>query len=306
MVRISALTSVLALAAASSAMAETDYGNFTLDGRIGLAYFYENSSSNPHSLGFADGNVAFDFGGIGSGGGFGLDLGFSMMREFDGGDHYDGFMPSLTYEFGNNKIWLGQPDSAFRSLRRQLAVQYMPIVELEAYTGSVGLSDLLELEGVDYYGIRYDGTFGNAKVQLAGYDVPDEDIQVYSALGIYTMNNLTFYGAAEVLVDGPDNRCSTWFGAEGNFGAFTGGVGLVNADLFIPIGNIARVYGAYDVNEDLRVNAEISAYLDMGSDYLMRVGATYDFMGNGYVSGGVLTTSTSSDQIYNLEVGMRF
>lgn len=288
----------LMLSTASPALA-LDFGNgFYATGEVELEYV-DASGINGETVTYGKFDIGYEQVGGGFGGFIGIDaLAFDDEKE-------TALYGALTYSGGFGKIQIGVPRPAVDDYigTPDLGGSVLFDLELSQLGGSI-LPILYLTSTLDApVGLRYDGSFGAAKVGLSYHSVEEADVV---DLGVnYQLGKVLLRGGAEHISSGSESQTSYFVGAEGELGPVVAGV------LFSDINSIGtaqstQVYATYSPIEALDLTA---TYLSLSGGSNLEVyglAANYTFAQGVYVEAGYLDANAFGGEIYSASLGVKF
>jgi Gram-negative porin len=285
--------------AAPAALA-LDFGNgFSLNGEVELEYI-DGSGDFNETLGYGSVDLVWQQ----DGGGFGAFVGLDAYAQDN--DNVSSWYGALTYSGSFGKVQIGAPRNALDDYIDTPEVGGLRFLDLEL--GALGGSYLPFITLVSNtetpVGLRYDGVFGDAKVGVSYLTVEGTDFLDLGAS--YQIGNTVLRAGVEQARDTGLEATAYFLGAETTIGPVLAGVMFSDSEL---LGNVraTKLYATYSPIAPLDLTA---TYLSAGnggsSDEFYGLNADYTFGQGVYVQGGVLGVSGSSNQIYNLSLGMKF
>jgi len=290
----------LMLSTASPALA-LDFGNgFYATGDIELEYM-DGSGFDGETIGYG----SFDIGYEQAGGGFGAFVGVDAYT-FDSNSE-SAFYGALTYSGSFGKFQVGAPRPALDDYIEtpDLGGSVLYDLELSILSGSYLPIIYLGSSSIDTpVGLRYDGSFGAAKVGVSYHNVEEADIV---DLGLsYQLGKVELRGGLEHINAGSTNETSYFIGAEGEIGPVVAGVLYGNIG-FAGNAEATQVYATYSPLEALDLTACYLALSSSGpTQDIYGLAANYTIYQGIYVEAGYLDAGGSSDAIYNASLGLKF
>jgi hypothetical protein len=162
--------------------------------------------------------------------------------------------------------------------------------------------------GENIYGLRYDGKIGQIEV-AASVSKFSEYIDNFGELVVrYDAGQWSVtLGTSLFEIDGSSIN-STSLEVQGNTGKFSGGIVYNKTDELVSYEDSARAFISYDVNDTVKVNAQVLNYQFFGGSGEMIYGfdLSYRHKTGAFFNAGVLTNETLADNIFNVSVGYKF
>lgn len=296
-----AVPMALCVAYAGPVAAQSAQEGFYTDGYAELSYFRGGSGSED-LLGYSEATIGYN-----TSSGFGFEVGVDALITEN--DDESAIYGALVYESSFGKLSLGVPRAALDSYLANVPTVAGAVPFDIGAVGSTKRSLVTSayLFGNDEVpvGLRYDGSFGSAKVGASYQRFNDTDIIDLAAN--YSLGQATLTGAIEHLKDSGSSDTRYFIGAETKFGQVTAGV-LWSGNYALSNDAAIEAYAKYKPVEQLEVSAT-ALNLDVGSgaSTVYGVAADYSFSQGAYVQAGVADTFTSSsDTAVNLAFGLRF
>ena len=256
---------------------------------------YLSIGSNDYTLGIADITLGYSGAAVGS-----MPLGFEVEVFTIQGDPINldpSFLGSVFYDSAYGRFSVGLPSAALDDYIVTPGFGGSKLLGLEfgVPLGSL-LNLMLKVDTVPYdYGVRYDGTAGDASFGLSYHQFDGTDHAISAGVSYRVNENYTVAAGAEAIVEGGTE--AGYFGSVvADYGTFGG---LLN--ISSPLGTDEVFYSieaSYNVLEDLTLTA---GYL-YASEEIYSFDAQYAFMGDGYVGASVLGDGVS-EPIYTAYLG---
>jgi hypothetical protein len=288
---------ILVLASVSPGLALDLGQGFTAAGEFELEFFH--SSGSGETLGYGTADLAYEQPGGGIGGFIGFDaISISSNREIAP-------YGAVTYSGNFGKIQFGVPRAALDDYIETPNLGGLQFFELvfggldKSALTTAYLSQSLDSP----LGLRYDGTFGNAKVGTSFHRV--NGATIFDVGMQYQLGTTQLRGGLENVRDGGSSETSFHVGAESDFGPVKAGVLLSDINTIVD-GRVAQLYAIYSPMDQLDVTGTIlSANTGSGTDTLYGIAADYSFTGGAHIEAGIADGSNTSS-IYNLSLGLKF
>jgi hypothetical protein len=296
--KISALAILLA-STAGPALA-LDFGNgFYATGEIELEYI-DGSGFSGETFTYGEVDVGYEQ----EGGGFGAFVGFDAYA-LDSQDEM-AIYGAVTYSGSFGKIQIGVPRAALDDYidTPDLGGSALFDLELSQLNGSILPVSYLGSSSETPIGLRYDGSFGAAKVGVSYHSI--EDIDLVDAAVNYQLGNVELRAGAEHASTNGFSGTSYFIGAEGEFGPVV--AGIMYGDIGL-IGNAdtTQLYATYSPIEALDLTATYVAFSTGGpTEELYGIAANYTVYEGFYVEGGYLDGNGFGGELYSASVGVKF
>jgi hypothetical protein len=293
------LITALMLSAASPALA-LDFGSgFYATGEFELEYI-DGSGFSGETFGYGKADIGYEQ----EGGGFGGFVGFDAFAFDD--QQESAFYGALTYSGSFGKIQVGAPRNALDDYIGTPDLGGSSLFDLQLSQAKGSIIPILYLgSNIDTpVGLRYDGSFGAAKVGISYHSIDTLDIV---DIGVnYQIGQVSLRAGAEQGSDGGFSDTSYFIGAEGEIGPVV--AGLMYGDLGI-IGNAStvQVYATYSPIEALDLTATYMS-LDSGGPILdiYGIAAKYTVYQGVYVEGGYLDGDNFTGDLFSASLGVKF
>ncbi len=287
---------LLATTAAAPVAAQSLPGNSNLSGFIEL----EHLSGD----GFSDNVIAADVTlkiRPDAMSGFGFDLGVQGAQTDDEG--MSAIYATAVLSLGGGELSFGIPRSAMREIfgsKPFAGAQYLDL-QISMISQVDYLTPLYVMSDVNMYGLRYDNTFGAARISTGLYKV--EDATVTQVAMEYDMQPAKLQFGVEHLSGSGDSITTLALGASASFGAMDVSGLLRHLDVPGGSANSLRLDGAYNIGDAFKVGASYLTASD-GFDDILGLSAEYTFTKSAYVQAGVL--NAAGDNVYDLSLGVKF
>lgn len=278
-----------------------DFGSgFYTTGEFELEYLDSTGSSGSETLGYGSFDIGYEQSGGGFGGFVGVEaINFSSQSE-------TAFYGALTYSGSFGKFQIGAPRNALDDYINtpQIGGERLFDFELAVASGSIIPQFTLFSTTDTPVGLRYDGTFGAAKVGVSLHRIESADIL---DVGVnYQLGNTLLRGGFEHARSNGSDGTNYYLGAEASFGKVDAGIMLAKFELS-GNGNAAKLYATYSPIEALDLTATYLTASSSGSDNTFYgLNADYTFGQGVYVQGGILDGNSFGDALYNVSLGVKF
>lgn len=289
------------LSAASPALA-LDFGNgFYTTGEFELEYL-DGAGFSGETFAYGEADIGWEQ----EGGGFGAFIGFDTFALEE--QEETAFYGALSYSGSFGKVQIGAPRPALDDYLETPDLGGSALFDLELSQLSGSIIPVLYL-GSDTdapLGLRYDGSFGAAKIGASYHNIDELDADVLDVAVNYQLGQVELRAGAEHINAESVSETSYFLGAEGDFGQFS--AGLLYGDIGLSGGvNSLQVYGVYRPIEGLDVTATFLSLDSGGSNQdVYGLAANYTFYQGVYAEVGFLDGDLSSDQIWNASLGVKF
>ena len=291
-----AIAALVAGLAAPSVLALDFGGGATVTGTFELEYS-DFSSSDSETLGYGEVDISFG----NPDGGFGGFVGFDAFVLDD--ESATAFYGALSFSGGFGKFQIGVPRTALDDYIGTPEVGGSKLVDLtlSAATGSLLPVVYLGEDVKPPVGLRYDGSFGAAKVGFSYHSVEDTDLV---AVGVnYELGQMMVRAGLEHASDSGGSGTSYFLGAEGDFGAVRAGVMLADSEVLVDA-RTAKLYAVFTPFDGLDLTGTYIAIDQSSSSDIFGLGARYTFGQGIFVEAGALDGDFAEG--YNLSVGVDF
>jgi hypothetical protein len=289
---------LLAMASGVPAFALEFGDGYYTNGEFELEVFH--SSGDSETLGYATADIGYQQ----PGGGFGAFVGFDAVSL--SGTTESAIYGAISYSGGFGKLQFGAPRAALDDYIDTPTVGGLRIFDLGfgGVTGSiVTLVYLLQDSDVPV-GLRYDGTFGDAKLGVSYHRIEDADVLDLAVN--YQLGTALLRGGIEHVSDGGTSATAYHIGAESSFGPVTAGLMYSDSEDFFSA-RILKGYATYSPIDKLNLTGSIWSFDQGGSNgTLYGVAADYTFAQGIYLEGGVADGTNSTDTIVNASLGLKF
>lgn len=291
-ITITAIATVCAGAVSAQSMPAGFYANGNLQAE------YLATGSNDYTMGVAGITLGYNGAAAGS-----MPLGIEVEINAIRGDSTNlgpSVLGSIYYDSSYGRFSVGLPGAALDDYITAPSIGGSKLLGLELGTPFGSLLNLvLKFDNVPYdYGVRYDGTAGDASFGIS-YQVFDGTTQAISAGVSYRLNeNYTVAAGVEAIDDG-GMEVGYFSSVVADYGKFGG---LLNVSS--PLGTNEVFYSieaSYNVLEDLKLTA---GYVAAGEKFYS-FGAQYAFMDDGYIGASVLDNGID-EPIYTVYAGWDF
>lgn len=282
-----------AMLSAGAVSAQSMPVGFYVNGNVQAEYVSIDTSD--YTFGIADITLGYSGAAAGS-----MPLGFEIEVYTIQGDTID-FDPnvigSIYYDSAYGRFSVGFPGAALDDYIATPAFGNSKVIGLEFGIPFGSLIDLvLKVGDAPYdYGVRYDGTSGDASFGLSYHQFDSTEHAISTAASYRVNENYTVAAGVEAIVEGGTET--------GYFGSVVADYGTYGGLLNIgsPLGTDEVFYSieaSYNVLEDLTLTV---GYLYAGEE-IYSFDAQYTFMDDGYVGASVLGAS-GGENIYTAYVG---
>ena len=235
--------------------------------------------------------------------GFGFDLGVQGLQTSDGGN--SAIYAAAVVALGGGELSFGIPRSAMREIFGKKPMAGAQSLDLGTELGLLAQADVLTVEylnsNVDIYGLRYDNTFGAARISTGIYKA--EDSTVTQLAMEYEMQAAKLQFGVERISGGGSSLTNLAMGATASFGAVDVSGLVRHLDTTGDNLNSLRLDAAYNVGDAFTLGASYLTASELGSD-LLGLSGEYTITKSAYVQGGVL--HSSGDNVYDLSLGVKF
>ena len=163
------------------------------------------------------------------------------------------------------------------------------------------------------YGVRYDGKIGKIKfaASISKFSEGSENVNIGEIVALYDAGQWSVtLGTSLLEIDGSSVN-STSLEVQGHAGKFSGGIVYNKSDALISFSDSARVFASYDVNDAVKINAQVSSYQFSGnsSELIYSLDLSYKHKSGAFVNAGVITSETLGalgDKTFNVSLGYKF
>jgi hypothetical protein len=298
MTRPLVLVSLLALVTAAPAQA-LDFGDgWSTTGEFELEAYH--SSGDTETIGYGTADLAYQQ----PAGGFGAFVGFDAVST--GGDNESALYGALSYSGGFGKVQVGVPRAVLDDYVDTPSLAGLRIFDLGfgGVTGSIVTQAYLLQDSDVPVGLRYDGTFGDAKLGVSYHRIEDADVLDLAVN--YQLGAALLRGGIEHVNDSGSSATAYHIGAEGSFGPVTAGLMYSDSEDFFSA-RILKGYATYSPIDKLNLTGSIWSFDQGGSNgTIYGVAADYTFAQGIYLEGGVADGTNSTDTIVNASLGLKF
>lgn len=246
---------------------------------------------------------------------FGVDLGVETFGLFNNGGSFDelsAYYASGIVEGQFGKISIGMPRGVMDDYFSVPAMAGSELIDLETALLGNDVFRYLKLfyddVGENIYGLRYDGKIGQIDV-AASISKFSEYIGNFGELvARYDAGQWSVtLGTSLIEIDGSSINCTS-LEVQGNAGNFSGGIVYYKIDELFTYADSARAFISYDVNDAVKVNAQVLNYQIGGgsSEMIYAFDLSYKHKTGAFFNAGMLANDTLVDKIFNVSVGYKF
>ncbi len=294
------LSTTVIVFSSGSPLQALDFGDgFSATGEFELEYFDVSGGGTGETLGYATADIGYQQ----PAGGFGGFIGFDAFT-IDG-DREIAIYGALSYSGGVGKLQFGVPRPALDDYLDTPTIGGLRFfdIALGNFSGSAITRAYLLADSDTPVGLRYDGTFGDARIGASYHRIEDTD--VFDIAANYQIGNVLLRAGIEHISGPGTDSTSFSLGAEATIGPVNAGVLLTDAG-DITGQQVAQIYAVYSPIENLNLTGAVWA-VDDGTDTetLYGLAADYTFAQGAYVEAGVADGS-GGDSLYNLSLGLKF
>lgn len=281
---------------AGAVYAQSMPAGFYANGNVQAEYLLFDSGD--YTLGIADITLGYSGAAAGS-----MPLGFEVEIYTIQGDSTNlgpNFLGSIYYDSAYGRFSVGLPSAALDDYIATPSFGGSKLIGLEFGVPFGSLLNLvLKVDDVPYdYGVRYDGTAGDASFGLSLHQLDGTDYAISAGVSYRVNETYTVAAGIEAIADGGTEV--GYFGSvAADYGKFGG---LLN--ISSPLGGDELFYSieaSYEVLEDLELTA---GYL-YAQESIYSFGVEYTFMDDGYLGASVLGNGVD-EPIYTAYVGWDF
>lgn len=297
----SAAVAALVTGLAAPALA-LDFGDgFYATGEFELEYLDGSGlGTSGETLAYGEVDIGFEQ----EAGGIGAFIGFDAFS-FDNDDEVAVY-GALTYSGSFGKIQIGVPRAALEDYIEtpDLGGSALLDLELSPFNGSFLPLSYLANTNDTPVGLRYDGSFGAAKVGVSYHSFNDADI-VDAAVN-YQLGQVELRAGLENISGSGFSETSYFIGAEGEFAQVVAGLMYGNIGVLGDTETV-QLYATYSPIDALDLTATYVSISNMGtSEDLYGIAANYTFSQGIYVEAGYVDGNAFGGELYNASLGVKF
>jgi hypothetical protein len=246
---------------------------------------------------------------------FGVDLGIETFGLFNNGESFydlSAYYASGFVEGQFGKFSIGMPRGIMDDYFSVPAMAGSELFDLEISLLGSDFFRYLKLfsdeVGENIYGLRYDGKIGQIEVAASVSKFSEYIGNVGELVVRYDAGQWSVTLGTSLFETDGSSINSTSLEVQGNTGKFSGGIVYNKTDELVSYADSARAFISYDVNDAVKVNAQVLNYQVFGGSGEMIYGfdLSYRHKTGAFFNAGMLANDTLVDKIFNVSVGYKF
>lgn len=248
---------------------------------------------------------------------FGADIGiesYSVLRNDSSNYNATAYYASVVLEGSLGKVSIGMPRGVTSDYFSVPAIAGSELSNLELAFLGTDFFRFLKLEaakeGIDVYGVRFDGEINRVNFATSLSKISNSSSNIIESVAQYNGGQWSFtLGTSAFDLDGAStNTISLEF--QGNIGSLSGGVAYNRSDVLVSSVDITRAFAAYQVNDALKVNAQVmkieSIDIDNSNGLVYSIDLSYVHNSGAFINAGMFTGDIPDDEVFNVALGYKF